>query len=416
MIVINVNIKEYMKLTMFRVGLALFFLSFLSFSAPADFPLSIYVPAFEYAGIDTYTLQNDEKVPIKGGIMTIAQKLTIDIWNGTSQKIGHLGSNPQADFNLMGHVNHPYSLVRPGGLTYKLNDRAPIALSYLAYRRLLADGDFNADIPVKLLKPGKNRVIIEAVDTSGQRVVQTVTITRERGSYPLPVNIHWSDVKNPQDVGQYVDGRWGLVAGGLRTLDIGYDRLFLLGEANWQDYEITVPVTIHPLRNFVSPLSYGYGVGIILRFTGHVVGGCKNYPAVQPKWGYQPFGSICWIWRNWKKEMTQEPFEIQYYRGDKDISVISGKILIKEEETYRMKCRCETLPDAADGSGVTCYSYKIWQDGQPEPINWNWQQVQTSQCALRKGGIAFVANNVDATFGDVHVQNIPVGHQKKKKL
>ena len=341
-----------------------------------------------------------------------AQPLAIEVWHGTSQRVGHLGI-AQADFNLLGHVNLPHRLVSPGGRTYRLNGQPPVALSYLLYRRLVADGDFNADIPIALLQAGTNTVVLEAVSTNGEHAVQAVTITRETGASALPVEIHWSQVTNAQEVGQYVDGKWGLTPGGLRTLDRGYDRLFLIGETTWQDYEVTVPVTIHFLDTTISPLSAGNGVGVILRFTGHAVGGCRNWPDAQPKWGYQPFGAIGWLWRTYTGR-TNDPPNVEYYRGDSDIHLNFGAFPVTAGGMYWMKFRCETQPDAPDGSGVTRYSYKIWQHGQAEPVNWNWQQVQTSQCALRKGGVALVANNVDATFGDVVVHRLSVQRREEK--
>ena len=276
-----------------------------------------------------------------------AQPLAIEVWHGTSQRVGHLGI-AQADFNLLGHVNLPYSLASPGGLTYRLNGQAPVALRYLHFRRLVADGDFNADIPSRCCKRGTNTVVLEAVSTNGQHAVQTVTITKETGNYPLPVvpvEIHWSQVTNAQAVGQYVDGKWGLTPGGLRTLEIGYDRLFVIGETTWQDYEVTVPVTIHFLDTNIPPDSAGNGVGVILRFTGHVVGGCRNFPAAQPKWGYQPFGAIGWLWR--PEGQTNNLPSVQFYRGDSDSTVNSGVFPVTPDGTYWMKFRCETLPDVS---------------------------------------------------------------------
>ena len=254
------------------------------------------------------------------------------------------------------------------------------------------------------LQPGTNTVVLEAAATNGERAVQTVVIIKEIGARPLPVEIRWNQVTNAQDVGQYVDGKWGLTPSGLRTLDRGYDRLFLIGETNWQDYEVTLPVTIHLLDNTISPLSAGNGIGVVLRFAGHTTGGCRNWPEAQPKWGYQPFGAIGWLWRP-QAQMGDPPY-IQFYRGDSDATINAGVFPVTADGTYWMKFRCETLPDAADGAGVTRYCYKLWAQGTSEPGNWSWQQVQTSQCALRRGGLALVANNVDATFGDILIQSL----------
>jgi hypothetical protein len=263
------------------------------------------------------------------------------------------------------------------------------------------------------LQPGSNTVVIEAVTTNGRRAVQTVTIRKQRGACPLPVEINWSQVTDPQGVGQYVDGKWGLGPGGLRTLQVGYDRVFLIGETHWRDYEVTLPVTIHHVPVETTPASGGNGLGIVLRFTGHMIGGCRNWPFAQPKWGYQPFGGITLL--RWQKGKPHEPPRVQFFAGGRDEETNLGVFPVTEGGTYWMKCRCETMPDASDGSGVTCYSFKVWADGQPEPANWNYEKVQTSRCALRTGGMALLAHHVDATFGDLRVNRVTVPLQEEKR-
>ena len=78
----------------------------------------------------------------------------IEIWHGMQQRVGHLGK-AQADFNLMGRVEDPQKLL---ALQYTLNDSIPVELNFRGYRRLAADGHFNADIPIAALAAGRNTV------------------------------------------------------------------------------------------------------------------------------------------------------------------------------------------------------------------------------------------------------------------
>src|SRR5690554_405663 len=204
-------------------------------------------------------------------------KPLIKVWHGLDQKVGHLG-HAQEDFNLMGHVVGYESIA---SLTYRLNDAAPVELNlgqgpFGDERRLAAPGDFNADIPISLLKAGVNSIVLKAIDTLGQATSVTVHVEKLKGAYPLPVEIVWEKTDDPQDVGQYVDGKWGLEKGGLRTLRTGYDRIFLIGDTTWQDYEVTVAVTVHKVDPETGPVSGGNGVGILMRFTGHVIGGDRK--------------------------------------------------------------------------------------------------------------------------------------------
>lgn len=320
---------------------------------------------------------------------------SIEIWHGERQRIGHLG-NAQDDFNLMGRVR-PWRDVDT--LTWRVGKRGEIPLAFRAFRRLAEDGDFNADIPVAGLVPGPNIIIVTARFRDGQTLAKTVTVTRETGSRPLPAAIRWREIEDPQEAGQYVDGMWAIDGGGLRTRQTGYDRLFLIGERSWQDYEIRTSMTLHRVAGETSPVSGGNGVGVILRFTGHVTGGPRQFASGQPKWGYQPFGAIGWL--RWKAGAPESPPQLQFYQGDSDRTRNFGEFPVQLGETYALAFRCETLPDDPDGRGVTRYSFKIWPTDAPEPADWMWQEVQAGTAALRSGGAALVAHHVDVTFGDV---------------
>ncbi|MGI9174966.1 MAG: T9SS type A sorting domain-containing protein, partial [Rhodothermales bacterium] len=285
------------------------------------------------------------------------------------------------------------------GLTVRqpLQPGQPPSNQVQRWRRLAATGDFNADIPIEDLRPGDNRVELIAEDNLGNIRSVTVTLTQETGTSPLPYAVDWSTVSDPQDVGQYVDGKWTLEDTGLRIREMGYDRIFLLGETAWQDYEITVPVTIHKLDTATYVKS---GVGFIMRFTGHVVGGHRNFPETQPKYGYQPLGGIGWL--RWDANNQGQPRK-QFFHGDYDVVDNFGKRPIEFGATYIMKMRAETLPDAPNGDGVTTYSWKAWRAGTAEPPDWDWTFTQTSEYALRRGGVALLSHFADVTFGDITI-------------
>jgi len=142
---------------------------------------------------------------------------------------------------------------------------------------------------------GRNTVRIKAYTCDGRTVEKVVEVFRLEGSCPLPYRIEWRSVKSAQDVGQYVDGHWVIQDGALRTAETGYDRLFLLGENWWDNYEVVTKIAIHRLDATTSRVSGGHGVGLLLRFAGHVTGGPRAFPSGQPKWGCQPFGGLTWL-------------------------------------------------------------------------------------------------------------------------
>jgi hypothetical protein len=328
----------------------------------------------------------------------------INLWYGNEQRVGHLGT-AQGDFNLLGDVEDAGFLT---ALTCTINGAIPdwqlqVGRRLDGYgdgRRLGRTGHFNADIPLEVLRPGENVITLTATYREGDPFILTAYVQLETGAYPMPVLVDWSREDTVQDVGQCVDGHWGIQEDGLRTLHSGYDRVYLIGERTWRDYEVNVRATIHRVDDETGPTSGGNGLGILNRFQGHVIGGPKNFAPGQPKWGYQPFGSITWL--RWMNGSDQAP-DIQFYRGDGPGMSGHGTWDAKPETTYHLKSRSTTLPDTEAGEGATLYQFKIWEQDTDEPAMWHIEETQVSKTALREGGCVLLAHHVDVTFGNVVV-------------
>jgi len=325
-------------------------------------------------------------------VFRAATAFRIEVWNGSRQRCGHLGCLQQ-DFNLTGHVysNRPLREV-----TCTLKNGEPMQLRFKPFRRIAELGDFNADIPIAALTPGENKVILTATDINGAAVSKEVTIIRSpSGSYPLPASIRWRAVRKLEDVGECTDGKWTLGSYGLRTANIGYDRIFLIGDQTWTDYEVTARVTIHGMSNRTYPESGRVKhVGFCLRWAGHSTE--NNAGGEQPKWGLHPRGGIVWL----TVARGQFPPVRQFYSGDSEDFQTFDPFPIRFGEPFWIKGSCETL-----GAETTRYSLKVWQFHSPEPDQWDFQVVQHSATALRCGGVALVAHELDVTFGDIHVSN-----------
>jgi hypothetical protein len=160
-------------------------------------------------------------------------------------------------------------------------------------------------------------------------------------------------------------------------------------------------VKIHEVTPETRPLSGGNGLGVVLRFTGHVIGGPRRFPIAQPKWGYQPFGAIAWL--RWKRGDADGAAFQQFHPGDTKDTANHGKVEVRLGETYVLKALCQTLPDDEQGRGVTRYAFKFWHAATDEPQAWDWEHVQASRDALRHGGVALLAHHVDASFGDISI-------------
>jgi hypothetical protein len=76
------------------------------------------------------------------------------------------------------------------------------------------------------------------------------------------------------------------------------------------------------------------------------------------------------------------------------------------DETYVLKALCQTLPEDEQGRGVTRYAFKFWHGATDEPQAWDWEQLQASRHALRRGGVALLAHEVDASFGGISIVSL----------
>jgi hypothetical protein len=325
-----------------------------------------------------------------------ARGLRIEIWNGLHHRIGHLGT-AQDDFNLLGHVYATSPIAR---VTCSVNGDNPKPLQFNVFRRIVQYGDFNADIPLASLPAGDNRIIIQATDTEGRASSADVTITRvAAGTYPLPARINWASVRDLEEVALCTDGRWTYGPKGLRTAEIGYDRVLLIGNRLWKDYEVTAPVTIHSFSRRSGPQSSAvHHAGFCLRWTGHSTE--ENAPGDQPKWGLHPRGGVVWV----TSRDGSLPMVRQFYPGDSEQWQTFAPFPIQFGRPFWMKGRCETLV----GDGATRYSFKVWNTAEQEPRDWDFRVTQRSDLALRSGGLALLAHETDVTFGDLVVTDLPL--------
>jgi uncharacterized repeat protein (TIGR02543 family) len=314
----------------------------------------------------------------------------VDIWYDSHQVFGHIG-NPQQWANILGNVSDPEGIA---SLIYSLNrgPESPLSIGPDT-RRLAADGDFNVDIAYTDLFSGSNQVVITATDHLDNTTVETVTVEYASGNvWPETYSIDWSSAITIPSVVQIVDGLWTLEADSIRTAALGYDRLVAIGDVSWDDYEVTVPITIHGIDpSGYQPPSNGPVVGILVRWTGHTDSPISGW---QPKSGYLPLGAIGMY--RWQDDALGDRLQIM---GNGGIIVADDTSARKLEYDvpYIFKMRVETIPDQGG-----LYSLKVWEDGQSEPSEWDLF-AQEGLSDPQNGSFLLLAHHVDASFGDVMV-------------
>jgi len=295
---------------------------------------------------------------------------SIEIWYGSQQPFGQLGQ-PQPWVNVLGNVSDPDGV---SSLSYTLNGGGPAIPLTIGPdgRRLVEPGDFNVDLATADLMVGPNTVEITAIDGAENQTVETVTINYQSGQvWPNPYSIDWATLSSEeeiQDVAHIVDGKWRLEGNTVRTVEPGYDRLIALGDVMWDDYEATVPITLHTMPG-------NFGVGLLFRWNGHTD---DPVTCPQPHCGWEPLGDIGWF-RSGRVEF--------YHGGSTSYPVTTGT-------TYWLKMRVEN-----NASGVL-YSLKVWEDGSGEPGTWTLTN-QEGPSTPQAGSLMLITHMADVSFGNV---------------
>jgi hypothetical protein len=301
----------------------------------------------------------------------------ITVWYEQNYQFGQLG-NPQGDINILGNVRDSDGSVR--SLTYSLNGGQPVSVPIGTDNIRLANaGDFNLSIARTMLRSGSNTVVITATDNSSDVAQKSVLFNYTPGrTWPLPYTTNWAN-GTIHSQAQVVDGLWQINSSSVRPTQVGYDRLIAIGDVSWTSYEVLVPITLHSF----SPVGTDAGgVGIIVRWQGHI--GTGTLPT-----GWTRLGAYGY----YSNRLGGLALRLN------DTNPYEANFTMQSNRPYLFKLKAETV---AQGGR---YSFKVWEQGQPEPA-WTDSRFQNivnrvdSSGDLLQGSILLVAHRADATFGN----------------
>lgn len=323
--------------------------------------------------------------------------ISIDIWGGAEQHIGRLG-NPSRPMRVLGRASATAGV---HSVSYALNGRGrfPTAIGPTAFR-LQAAGDFCLEFDRGRLKPGQNTVRIWVVDGEGAEETMDVTIQATGGTrWPLPYTADWTEVERPVDACEFVDGRWDIREGKLRTIEPGYDRLIAIGDVAWRHYDVRVPFTVHDIDR--SPVakawpSMGPAFGVQLRFEGH-----HNWGDILPARGWFPFGIMARLEHDEDLGDTHMRLRLRGPGFVKPLAEEPEGREVQPGSTYIFRVASASAPN---GQGE--YAVKVWREDEAEPEE--WQLTARGLDGETPAGSALVmAHHVDASIGTVHAA--PIG-------
>lgn len=316
--------------------------------------------------------------------------LPIDVWYGDVQTFGTPGS-AQRWVNILGRVK----MKDITSLSYSLNGGPlqPLRPGPDGVR-LEKRGDFNVELAYAELDPtaADDVVRIEATYLGGEKFVRNVTIAYEAGqSWPQAYEINWREVTDLQEAVQVVDGKWAFSNQGVRTAEVGYDRLLVMGDAAWDSYTVRTSFIVH---SWDSPIE-GRALWFGSQWGGHTD---DPIPDSSPNAGYIPLTTFM-IQDTVVMIRPSEFFDDRIPENEAKgvgFNVVEGRrynVLIRNE-------RVAADIDLTDGLDRT-YSIKIWPADSPEPDDFLLTVTMVDQEPF--GAFCMFPHYVDATIGNVTV-------------
>ncbi|MCK4283713.1 MAG: hypothetical protein KAX44_05300 [Candidatus Brocadiae bacterium] len=319
----------------------------------------------------------------------------IQLWYGDRQTFAR-GGLPQRWINILGRIARPKE---GSGLAYSLNDADFMPLSIGPdLRRLPGIGDFNVEIDHADLEPGENDVILRLTREDGETEETRVTVVYEGNARAdLPFSVRWEAGRWPPGV-QVVDGLWQVQDGHVVPLETGYDRVLALGDMEWPDYEVCVPVTMygHSADCYASP-SHGYAVGFVVRWCGHHDRGADAYCSGQPRYAWYPAGALAVI-RG--KHGVPQRLALNGYDGLKPLAehhFPEGQE-IPIGVPYVLSLSVSSRPD-----GPSHYVFRVWPQGDDEASAWTLEGDGQEE-ELKRGAVVLFSHHLACALGPVDVR------------
>jgi len=321
----------------------------------------------------------------------------IDVWHGEVQSFGDPGV-PQQWVNILGNVE----TAGLNSLTYSLNGEQEQNLAFqdesnILNRRLFNEGDFNVELDFAELdpSPAHDLVTIRAAFDNGDVSTRDVLIDFEGGSvWPTDFEIDWSEVDDPQEVVQVVDGLWSFDENGARPEEIGFDRILALGDQTWDgSYEVRVSVT---MNDITSSEVAGKGVLFGMQWGGHTDPEINGlHTDFVPLATFRAAGDDDDI-------IQLRPSEFFPDANPDNPSPVGRGFQFDEGVTYDFLIQNERIA----GTDDRVYGIKAWRNNDPmgEPDDFVIRQTMTDQ--EPDGSFLLIAHFVDVTFGDVTVREI----------
>ena len=221
-------------------------------------------------------------------------------------------------------------------------------------------------------------------------------------TWPTAYNVALTSAAALADSVQVSDGHWTVDTGGVRIQAYGYDRIIMIGDSTWTDYEISAKVRVNSVNasdSAYNAINGSPAVGFMMRWNGYTDEPVFDPPITQPKSGYLPYGALGWY--AYKHNSTNGQVDQWQLLGNNVVTLDTNVAPTLPVGTwFNIKMRVETI------AGRGNYSFKAWQDGTTEPGSWLLTGIDQPGDPTH-GCMMLMAHFADVTFKDVKTS--PVG-------
>ncbi|MFT5200730.1 MAG: hypothetical protein ACI9C1_000094 [Candidatus Aldehydirespiratoraceae bacterium] len=364
------------------------------------FDSAVVNTVYEFDVISTDASGNQSSGRIENHIYAPPEFPIIEIYGGRDRTFGLTG-DPQPTASITGIVRSPTGSY---DVRWRL-DRGEWTdlIPNPASTRVIDPGEFSIELEQNRISSTGTTMEIEARETGVAE-----TITADDGTETLEITpgaansvlldlellgsqdfgpdktVFWGE-EDLDTLAQIANGGWKQVPGGITPLEVGPQRIILIGDQSWSDYEV----------------EFAFVPGAVV-------------PAVDPE-PVLPWAGVYLGWRGFdpvsaaSNEILRTAGGVGFGQGDGGITVAgvrnetefisnTGVITMVPGVRYRMRASAQTVRDGAE------VRLKLWIDGDPEPDNWTVEHLNVG--ARSGGSLALVAHRWDIVFESITIRPI----------
>lgn len=354
---------------------------------------------YDFDIVATDAAGNASTAKISNHIWAPSSVPVIEIYGGRDRQFGFTG-DPQPTVSITGVVRSPTGNF---SVFWKLDDGEFEELQPdPASTRIISKGEFSIELEKEMISSELEgtEMVIEAREAPttlevelDDGTVQTEIVPGATNSITLKLSLLLPVDQGPDRTvtwggddldlhAQIANGGWHLVPGGVAPLEPGPQRILLIGDQSWSNYEVELSFVPGDLAPADAPEPVLPWAGVYLGWRGFDPVSVASNDVLRTAGG-AGFGQ------------GDGGVTVVGIRDETEFIANSGPIELTPGVRYRMRAQAKTVREGTE------VRMRMWIDGEPEPDHWTVETINTG--APNGGSLALVAHRWDIVFGTVTI-------------